>query len=50
MIDYIVECEECGETTYVAAYAKPKFCSVCGRRAEVETCRLDIEEPDFVEE
>ncbi len=34
--DYQIDCEECEETSYVAAYDKPKFCPLCGRRAEPE--------------
>jgi len=34
--DYQIDCEECDETTYVASYVKPKYCPVCGRRAEPE--------------
>jgi rubrerythrin len=34
--DYQIECEECDETSYVAAYKKPKYCPICGRRAEAE--------------
>ena len=34
--DYKIECEECDETTYVASYKEPTFCSICGRRAEPE--------------
>ena len=43
MYDYIVECEECEETSYVAAYEKPEFCPMCGRRAEVEKREMDVE-------
>jgi len=34
--DYQIECEECDETSYVAAYQEPVFCPICGRRAEAE--------------
>tara|TARA_Y100001972_G_C7417760_1_gene216048 strand:+ start:264 stop:398 length:135 start_codon:yes stop_codon:yes gene_type:complete len=34
--DYQIDCEECDETSYVAAYQKPVYCPICGRRAEAE--------------
>ena len=34
--DYQIECEECDETSYVAAYKEPKYCPMCGRRAEAK--------------
>jgi len=34
--DYQIECEECDETSYVAAYKEPTYCPNCGRRAEPE--------------
>ena len=43
MDDYVVECEECEETSYVAAYQTPKFCPVCGRRAEIEKRLIDVD-------
>jgi len=39
--DYQIDCEECYETSYVAAYKKPKYCPNCGRRAEVEEVESD---------
>ena len=39
--DYQIDCEECYETSYVAAYKKPKYCPNCGRRAEVEEIEND---------
>jgi len=34
--DYQIECEECDETSFVAAYKEPTYCPNCGRRVEVE--------------
>ena len=34
--DYEIECEECDNISYVASEEKPKYCSLCGRRAEPE--------------
>jgi len=34
--DYQIECEECDETSYVAAYKKPKYCPICSKEAEAE--------------
>ena len=34
--DYQIDCEECYETSFVASYKKPVYCSICGRRAEAE--------------
>ena len=34
--DYQIDCEECYETSYVAAYKEPVYCPICGRRAEAE--------------
>jgi len=48
MKEYTVECEECESTTDVFAYSKPEFCPCCGRRAEVESRRLDFEEPELL--
>ena len=43
MEDYIIECEECEETSYAASYKKPKFCPVCGRRAEIEKRSIEVD-------
>lgn len=32
--DYQIECEECDETSYVASEKEPRYCPMCGRRAE----------------
>ena len=34
--DYEIECEECDNESYVASLEKPKYCPLCGRRAEAE--------------
>ena len=34
--DYKIECEECDNESYVASLEKPKYCPLCGRRAEAE--------------
>ena len=34
--DYKIECEECDNESYVASLEKPKYCALCGRRAEAE--------------
>jgi hypothetical protein len=34
--DYEIECEECDNISYIASEEKPKYCSLCGRRAEPE--------------
>jgi len=47
MEQYIVECEECENTTEVFSYSKPEFCPVCGRRAEIEKRKIDL---DWVDE
>tara|TARA_R100001126_G_C4759251_1_gene116902 strand:- start:138 stop:317 length:180 start_codon:yes stop_codon:yes gene_type:complete len=39
--DYQIDCEECDETSYVAAYKKPTYCPICGRRAEAEEVQSD---------
>jgi len=36
MIEYVMECNECGNTTAVFSYEPPEFCPICGRRAEAE--------------
>ena len=43
MNEYIIECEECEETSYTASYKKPAFCPICGRRAEVEKRSIEID-------
>jgi len=44
MDEFIVECEECESVTYVLSYDEPKFCSICGRRAEVEKRSVDFDD------
>ena len=34
--DYQIECEECYETSFVAAQEEPLYCPMCGRRVEPE--------------
>lgn len=48
MNQYLVECEECENSTHVFSYDKPEFCPVCGRRADVEKRIMDVEEPELL--
>lgn len=48
MVEYSVECEECENETIVLAYNKVGFCPCCGRRADVEKRRVDIEDTELL--
>lgn len=47
MVEYVIECNECGNTTAVFTYELPEFCPICGRRAEAEE---KLEEYDWEDE
>tara|TARA_Y100000033_G_C2710909_1_gene93328 strand:+ start:60 stop:206 length:147 start_codon:yes stop_codon:yes gene_type:complete len=36
MVEYVIECIECGNTTAIFTYEHPEFCPICGRRGEAE--------------
>lgn len=48
MVEYSVECEECENVTIVLSYDKAGFCPCCGRRADVEKRRADIDDTEFL--
>lgn len=48
MVEYLVECEECENETIVLAYNKVTFCPCCGRRADVEKRRADIDDTELL--
>ena len=45
MKEYRIDCEECESSTEVFAYenSKPEFCPMCGRRADVENRRDELD-------
>jgi len=39
--EYKIECDECGEVTYVQAESLPEYCPMCGRRCEAQNRMVD---------
>ena len=48
MEEFNIECEECESTAIVLTYDNPNFCPICGRRAEIEKRRSDLDEPESI--
>ena len=47
MVEYRIDCEECESTTHVQSYDEPEFCPVCGRRAEAEKLKAELDDLDW---
>ena len=35
-VEWIIDCEECDNTTFVKSWQEAEFCPICGRRADVK--------------
>lgn len=47
MVEYRIDCEECESTTHVQSYDEPEFCPICGRRAEAEKLKAELDDLDW---